>query len=189
MHENALMWSDIMQAFADSPSQSRVVRFLLENGLGVSAEGRIVCNRIAIPATQVAAAVGVDRRVVDATAKRILDDPRLAPIFGRMRATPDLSNVAEDMGLSVVTITPNDARARGIVASAVRVLDAARPGDPPDLRDRPLPGRGAEARPDRGRILPHGVIDESPVPPPGAQDHPVRTSISRQSRYIRRRER
>ena len=117
------MWSEIMQAFADSPSQGRVVRFLLENGLGVNADGRVVCNLIAIPATQVAAAVGVDRRVVDATAKRILDDPRLAPIFGRMRATPDLSMVAEHLGLSVLTITPNDARNRGIVAAAVRVVD------------------------------------------------------------------
>src|SRR5665647_1594195 len=124
MHENAQMWSEIMQAFADSPSQERVVGFLLENGLGVSAEGRVVCNRIAIPATQVAAAVGVDRRVVDATAKRILDDARLAPIFTRMRATPDLSIVAEHLGLSVVTVMVDDARARGIVASAVRVLDA-----------------------------------------------------------------
>jgi uncharacterized protein len=160
MHENALMWSDIMQAFADSPSQGRVVRFLLENGLGVSAEGRIVCNRIAIPATQVAAAVGVDRRVVDATAKRILDDPRLAPIFGRMRATPDLSNVAEDMGLSVVTITPNDARARGIVASAVHVLDqhdlAIRQifVTDPYLAEEPKLVLIVDG------ILPHGVIDE-----------------------------
>lgn len=118
------MWSEIMRAFADSPSQSRVARFLLENGLGVNAEGRIVCNRIAIPATQVGAAVGVDRRVVDATAKRIIDDDRLAPVFARMRATPDLSMVAEHLGLSVITIMPDDARARGIVASAVRVLEA-----------------------------------------------------------------
>lgn len=116
------MWAEIMQAFADSPSQGRVVRFLLENGLGINADGRVICNRIAMPATQVAAAVGVDRRVVDATAKRILDDARLSPIFGRMRATPDLSMVAEHLGLSVVTITVDDARARGIVLAAVRVL-------------------------------------------------------------------
>jgi predicted regulator of amino acid metabolism with ACT domain len=89
MHENAQMWSEIMRAFADSPSQERVARFLLENGLGVSAGGRVVCNRIAIPATQVAAAVGDDRRVVDATAKRILDDLG-SRRFGRMRATRPL---------------------------------------------------------------------------------------------------
>jgi predicted regulator of amino acid metabolism with ACT domain len=124
MHENAQMWSEIMREFADSPSQERVVRFLLENGLGISPGGRVTCNRIAIPATQVAAAVGVDRRVVDATAKGILEDPQLAPIFSRMRATPDLSMVAAHLGLSVITIIPDDARSSGIVASAVRVMDA-----------------------------------------------------------------
>lgn len=122
MTKRAQMWSEIMRAFADSPSQGRVIRFLLENGLGVNDEGRVVCNRIAIPATQVAAAVGVDRRVVDATARRVRDDERLAPIFSRMRATPDLSIVAEHLGLSVITITVDDARAKGIVLGAVRAL-------------------------------------------------------------------
>jgi predicted regulator of amino acid metabolism with ACT domain len=154
------MWSEIMRAFADSPSQGRVARFLLENGLGVNGEGRIVCNRIAIPATQVAAVVGVDRRVVDATAKRILDDPRLAPIFARMRATPDLSMVAEHLGLSVITITPNDARARGIVASAVRVLDEHDVAirqifvTDPYLVEDPRLVVIADG------VLPHGVVDE-----------------------------
>jgi len=124
MIRRAQMWSEIMQSFADSPSQARVIRFLLENGLGINDEGRVVCNQIAIPATKVAEAVGVDRRVVDATARRILEDERLAPIFSRMRATPDRSMVAEHLGLSVITITVDDARAKGIVLSAVRVLTA-----------------------------------------------------------------
>ena len=38
------MWADISREFADSPSQTRVVRFLLENGFGINEEGRIVCN-------------------------------------------------------------------------------------------------------------------------------------------------
>ena len=54
----ACMWSDIIREFADSPSQGRVVRFLLENGFGVNAEGRICCNGIEIPATSVAKAIG-----------------------------------------------------------------------------------------------------------------------------------
>lgn len=116
------MWSEIMRAFADSPSQSRVALFLLENGLGVNEQGRVVSNEIAIPATQVASVVGVDRRVVDATAKRILEDIQLAPIFARMRATPDLSMVAEHLGLSVITIAPIDARDKGVVEAAVHVL-------------------------------------------------------------------
>ena len=39
-----------------------------------------------------------------------------------MRATPDLSIVAEHLGLSVITITVDDARAKGIVLGAVRAL-------------------------------------------------------------------
>ncbi|HTY15520.1 MAG TPA: regulator of amino acid metabolism, contains ACT domain protein [Methanoregulaceae archaeon] len=118
------MWSDIIHEFADSPAQSKVVRFLLENGFGINKEGRIVCNEIEIPATQVARAIGSDRRVVDATAHRILNIPVLRDIFLQMRATPDLSMVAESLGLSVITVLPRNASERGIVGAAVRVLSA-----------------------------------------------------------------
>ena len=116
------MWSDIIREFADSPSQGRVVRFLLENGFGVNDEGRICCNGIEIPATALAKAIGSDRRVVDSTARRILDRPFLRGIFTNMRATPDLSRVAESLGFSVIVVMPKDASERGIVGAAVRVI-------------------------------------------------------------------
>ncbi len=116
------MWSDIIHEFADSPSQSKVVRFLLENGFGINNDGRVACNGIEVPATQIAKAIGSDRRVVDATAHRILTIPSLREIFIRMRATPDLSNVAESLGLTVITVLPKNASERGIVGAAVRVL-------------------------------------------------------------------
>jgi len=116
------MWSDIIHEFGDSPSQSRVVRFLLENGFGVTGDGRISCNGIEMPATAVAKAIGSDRRVVDATARRILDHAVLRDIFLNMRATPDLSRVAESLGFSVITVLPKNANERGIVGAAVRVL-------------------------------------------------------------------
>ncbi|MDO9323979.1 MAG: regulator of amino acid metabolism, contains ACT domain protein [Methanoregula sp.] len=116
------MWSDIISEFADSPSQSRVVRFLLENGFGVTEDGRISCNGIEIPATAVAKAIGSDRRVVDSTARRILERPLLKDIFLNMRATPDLSRVGESLGFTVITILPRNANERGIVGAAVRVL-------------------------------------------------------------------
>jgi uncharacterized protein len=116
------MWSDIIHEFSDSPSQSRVVRFLLENGFGVTEDGRISCNGIEMPATAVAKAIGSDRRVVDSTARRILDRPRLREIFLNMRATPDLSRVAETLGYTVITVMPRDANEKGIVGAAVRVL-------------------------------------------------------------------
>ena len=116
------MWSDIVHEFADSPSQSRVVRFLLENGFGVTEDGRICCNGIEMPATAVAKAIGSDRRVVDSTAQRILERPMLREIFLNMRATPDLSRVAESLKYTVITVLPKNANERGIVGAAVRIL-------------------------------------------------------------------
>ncbi|MEI8330983.1 MAG: regulator of amino acid metabolism, contains ACT domain protein [Methanomicrobiales archaeon] len=116
------MWSTIISEFSDSPSQSRVVRFLLENGFGITQEGRISCNGIEIPATAIAKAIKSDRRVVDSTARRILELPLLKKIFINMRATPDLSRVGESLGYTVITIVPKNANEHGIVGAAVRVL-------------------------------------------------------------------
>lgn len=116
------MWSDIIHEFADSPSQSRVIRFLLENGFGVTEDGRISCNGIEMPATAIAKAISSDRRVVDSTARRILERPMLRDIFLNMRATPDLSRVAESLGFTVITVLPRNANEKGIVSAAIRVL-------------------------------------------------------------------
>lgn len=116
------MWYDIIDAFSDSPSQLRVVRFLLENGFGVNESGKVTANGIEMPATQVARAIGVDRRVVDTTARSILDHETLKQVFCNIRVTPDLSQVAEVLGLAIITLIPKNASDKHIVASAVRVL-------------------------------------------------------------------
>jgi hypothetical protein len=46
----------------------------------------------------------------------------LREIFINMRATPDLSHVAEALGFSVITVLPKNATERGIVGATVRVL-------------------------------------------------------------------
>lgn len=115
------MWSAILRWFADSPSQIKVVKFLLENGFGVNEEGKISCNTIAVTATQIAAKLDVDRRVVESTARRILDSP-YRNIFLNMRATPDLSVIAENLTLSVITIIPQDASQPGIVDACIHTL-------------------------------------------------------------------
>jgi hypothetical protein len=116
------MWSAIIREFADSPSQLRVAKFLLENGFGVNPKGRIMCNDIEISATRLAKAINTDRRVVDATAHRILEQASLRSVFTRMRATPDLSLLTTPLGLSVITVLPRDARERGIVGAVVSVI-------------------------------------------------------------------
>jgi uncharacterized protein len=154
------MWSDIIHEFADSPSQSKVVRFLLENGFGINNDGRVTCNGIEVPATQIAKAIGSDRRVVDATAHRILSIPSLREIFIRMRATPDLSNVAESLGLTVITVLPKNASERGIVGAAVRVLS----GHNLSIRQIFVTDPEFSEEPKLviivDELLPHGVIEE-----------------------------
>jgi predicted regulator of amino acid metabolism with ACT domain len=118
------MWSLIMQEFADSPAQARVAKYLLENGFGVNDEGKVVANGIEIPATHVAAAIGADRRVVDATARRILSVEALTMVFRNLRATPDLSRVAEALGLSSFTVLPRNAQEKGIVSAVLRVIQS-----------------------------------------------------------------
>jgi len=116
------MWAEIMEEFTDSPSQAQVVRFLLANGFGVSPEGRISCNGVEIPATHLAKLARTDRRVVDATAQRILRSAALREIFLHIRVTPDLSQVAAALGLTVITVLPTNAEERGIVGAVVGVL-------------------------------------------------------------------
>ena len=116
------MWASILKGFADSPSQTKVVKFLLENGFGINESGKIICNGIEIPATYLGKATGTDRRVVDATAKRILETPLVRDIFLNMRATPDITGIADRLNLSVITIFPKDAGEKGIVGAAIEVL-------------------------------------------------------------------
>ncbi len=116
------MWAKILDAFSDSPSQARVVRFLLENGLGINVRGRVTVNDIEIPATHLSKEIGTDRRVVDATVKRILSLPDITDIFLKLRATPDVSRIAESLGLTVITVMPGDAAQKGVVGEAVKVI-------------------------------------------------------------------
>jgi len=116
------MWADILRKFSDSPSQALVVRFLLENGFSINKSGRVMCNGIELPATHISKAIGTDRRVIDATARRILAMPEICDIFLNLRVTPDLSRVAESLNLAVITVLPKDAGEKGIVGSAVKVL-------------------------------------------------------------------
>jgi len=116
------MWADILRKFSDSPSQALVVRFLLENGFSINKSGRVMCNGIELPATHISKAIGTDRRVIDATARRILAMPEISDIFLNLRVTPDLSRVAESLNLAVITVLPKDAGEKGIVGSAVKVL-------------------------------------------------------------------
>lgn len=116
------MWKEVMEKFEGSPSQKRVIELLLERGFQVSPEGKVASGGIEIPHTQIANEIGVDRRVVDMTAKRILGEPALKKIFENMRSIAFLAEVAPLLGLSVIIIHPLDAKAKGILGEVATVM-------------------------------------------------------------------
>jgi len=109
------MWSEIEEYFKKYPMQKRVALFLLRKGFQVNEKGRVCVDGIEIPHTQIARELGIDRRVVDATADRIRRKDSLYRIFSNLRCVAFLRDVAPLLGLSVVVITPDDAAKPGII--------------------------------------------------------------------------
>lgn len=110
------MWEDIAAMFENYPSRRKVAFFLLSRGLGVNEEAKICLGEIEIPHAKVARALHIDRRAVDATAKKIREEEKLFRIFSRLRAVPFLKDVAPLIGLNVLVITPTDASKPGIMS-------------------------------------------------------------------------
>ena len=116
------MWQEIMAMFEGLPSQKKVIELLLARGFQVSPEGKVASGGIDIPHTQIASEIGVDRRVVDMTVKRIQKEPVLTNVFKNIRSIAFLVDVAPLLGLSVVIIHPMDARECGILSDVAMVI-------------------------------------------------------------------
>ncbi|QRV16935.1 amino acid-binding protein [Haloterrigena salifodinae] len=116
------MFDEIMEKFEGSPSQQAVIRLLLERGFSVNDDGRVVSGGIEIPNTGIAREIGVDRRVVDSTTDVILEDPELRRIFQNISQVPSLMDLAPVLDLTVLTVTPDDADQKGIVAGITGLL-------------------------------------------------------------------
>ena len=116
------MWKEVMAKFEGSPSQKKVIELLLERGFRVSAEGKVASGGIEIPHSHIAHEIGVDRRVVDLTVKRIITDAELKRIFEHLRSIAFLIEVAPLLGLSVIIIHPTDAKQVGIIGDDATVM-------------------------------------------------------------------
>lgn len=116
------MWSRVQKVFEDYPAQLSVARVLFRYGLRVRDDGEIACSDIRIPSVQIAKEAGVDRRVVDATAQRILKDKNLFGIFGNLEPLAYLKGVAQQLGLGVIEILPDDAVRPGIITEVTGVI-------------------------------------------------------------------
>ncbi len=116
------MWSRISDKLEEFPARLKILRLMIEYGIGVNEEGKIVVGPVEIPDTSIAKAVGVDRRVVRKTVEQILEDENLKRIFTGIRpAGAFLAPIAKELGLYVVEIRA-DPTASGVLAEAAKII-------------------------------------------------------------------
>jgi predicted regulator of amino acid metabolism with ACT domain len=116
------MWSSIKGYFEAYPERLKVARVLVENGLSVR-NGEIYLNEIEVPPVRIARVAGVDRRTVNETLTAIKANRELRLIFESLRsAGHSLKEIAKQLNLGVVEITPFDARTPGILANSATIL-------------------------------------------------------------------
>lgn len=111
----------IGDSFNGYPSQQRVAKLLLSNGIRVEG-GRAFCGLVELGDSAIGRACSVDRRVVRTTLERISGSPDLDRIFSKLRCTLSMVDLAPEIGCSSIVITPTDARIPGILADIMRVL-------------------------------------------------------------------
>jgi len=116
------IWNVVQNAFIDHPAQMSVARTMFRYGLRVMEDGEVGCGGIRIPAVQIAKEAGVDRRVVDFTARRILKDKKLRDIFENLEPIAYLKGFAQKLGLGVIEIIPEDAASPGILREVSGVI-------------------------------------------------------------------
>jgi len=115
----------IANYFGRYPSQAKVAKLLLENGMRVS-EGRIYCGEVEVADVSLGRAAGggpEDRP------RRHRDHRGPVPIcrrcFAALRPTLLLRDVAPVMGWSAIEIIPSNATTTGIVADVTTVISNA----------------------------------------------------------------
>src|SRR5437879_13300652 len=98
MSVRRIMWSKIQAMMEGHPERLRVVRILLENGLGLRGN-EVYLNDIEVPVVRIAKSAGVDRRTVDETIRMVENNPALRSLFSNIRSVGlSLIGVAELLG-------------------------------------------------------------------------------------------
>ncbi len=85
------------------PSQAQVSKYMLS--VGIRQEGdKLFFDNVSISHSQLAEAIGKDKRVVTATVKTIQKNKDLHAIYSKLKPTCNLINMANSMGWSVICI-------------------------------------------------------------------------------------
>jgi len=118
------MWKAIADYFSKYPSQAKVARVLLENGMSVRKKA-IYAGDVAVSDTAIARAAGVDRRVVRSSVDTISSDPLLLKFFSNLLPTSNYKDVASTMGWGAIEIISDDAHQPGILSTIATIISEA----------------------------------------------------------------
>ncbi len=88
------MWQEIRSVFQTTPSRLKVVEKLLESGFKVLPDG-IYAGDVQLSTIKLARACGVDRKVVEETARDIRSNPLLLNVFQYLKPVADISDIAK----------------------------------------------------------------------------------------------
>ena len=148
------MWKRINLFFEDSPSKLKVAKLLVENGLRIGDKAKIYCGDIEVPATKIAVAAEVDRRVIKETAEAIMKEDNLRAIFTNLKpAGPLLKDIAKHLGYGVAEIRAKS-EAPGIISEVTTLISKE------GISIRQILAEDAEIYPDPKLI----IITDRPIP-------------------------
>ena len=116
------MWKKVAEYLKGYPERLNVARILIQYGFSIR-NGKIYCDEIMIPVTEISRVAGVDRRTVIRTIRTIEQNLDLQEIFGNLKpAGASLREVARYLNFGVIEITPVNARMPGILAGSASLL-------------------------------------------------------------------
>lgn len=107
--------------FKNYPARKKVAEFLFENGLSVKG-GKIYLKNVEVPISELARAIGVNRKIIYHTIEYIEKTYPLKLIFERLNPLPSLIDVAPLMGWEVLEIDVEKDNYQGAFAEVMRIL-------------------------------------------------------------------
>ncbi len=107
--------------FKNYPARRKVAEFLFENGLSVR-NGKIYLKNVEVPISELARAIGVNRKIIYHTIEYIEKTYPLKLIFERLNPLPSLIDVAPLMGWEVLEIDVEKENYQGAFAEVMRIL-------------------------------------------------------------------
>ncbi len=118
-----MIWNEIYEILKKSPSQLKLIKKMIESGVSIR-DGKIYINNIQIDEAKLSRSAGVDRRVVRATLSSIEDNIMLKKFFMNLKAIPDLSDSAREMGWGAMEVIVSDPSKPGILAEITSIISA-----------------------------------------------------------------